>query len=201
MPGVRHPLVLDGTLSLVMPGIAASRALAVESPWGAGRHSSVPRTTSRGDGAMRRPTIISVLAIAILVSAVFRFIISFLDMAIGSYLSSMAMSPGYIEPAYRAEVDAIGDLGFWIGLFGMVVAVVMLISVRGLWTLKGWGWWLAVVVLSIALLLNLIPMIQGIMTMRLMIQTVFDTAFLAYLMTPRVRRTFSAASTDVSAPA
>jgi len=150
---------------------------------------------------MRRPTIISVLAIAILVSAVFRFIISFLDMAIGSYLSSMAMSPGYIEPAYRAEVDAIGDLGFWIGLFGMVVAVVMLISVRGLWTLKGWGWWLAVVVLSIALLLNLIPMIQGIMTMRLMIQTVFDTAFLAYLMTPRVRRTFSAASTDVSAPA
>ena len=97
---------------------------------------------------MQRPTGITVLAISILVIATFRFIISFLDMAIGSWLTAMAMSPGYIAPQYRAEVDAIGDLGFWIGLFGMIIAVVMLIAVRGLWSMSGWGWWLALFALA-----------------------------------------------------
>ena len=149
---------------------------------------------------MRRPKGVSILAIAILISATLRFIISFFDMAMGSYLSSMAMSPGYIPPEYRAEADALGDLGFWIGLFGMTVAVVMLFAVRGLWTLRGWGWWLSVFTLSMALLLNLIPMFQGVVNLRLIVQSLFDAGFLAYLFTPHIRAAFSAAS-DVSAPA
>ena len=104
--------------------------------------------------AMQRPTGITVLAISILVIATFRFIISFLDMAIGSWLTAMAMSPGYIVPQYRAEVDAIGDLGFWIGLFGMIVAVVMLIAVRGLWSMHKYGWWLSLICLAVALILT-----------------------------------------------
>jgi len=99
---------------------------------------------------LQRPTGITVLAISILVIAAFRFIISFLDMAIGSWLTAMAMSPGYIAPQYRAEVDAIGDLGFWIGLFGMIVAGVMLIAVRGLWSMSGWGWWMSLFALALA---------------------------------------------------
>src|SRR4051794_20314490 len=110
---------------------------------------------------MQRPTGISVLAIAILVIAGFRFFISFLDMAIGSYMTAMAISPGYTPPQYRAEVDAMGDLGFWIGLFGMAVAVAMLIAVRGLWTMSGWGWWFALFALVVALFLNLVPMLKG----------------------------------------
>jgi hypothetical protein len=153
------------------------------------------------DRAMQRPTGITVLAIAILVIAVFRFIISFLDMAIGSWLTAMAMSPGYIAPQYRAEVDAIGDLGFWIGLFGMVVAGIMLIAVKGLWTMSGWGWWLALFALAIGFLFNLIPMFQGVITARLIVESLFYVGFLIYLLTPHVRAAFRGTSTDVSAPA
>jgi hypothetical protein len=149
---------------------------------------------------MQRPTGITVLAIAILVSATIRFIISFIDMALGSWLTAMAMSPGYIAPAARPAVDAIGDLGFWIGLFGMIVACVMVIAVRGLWALSKWGWWLGVAVLLVALLLNVIPMLQGTVNLRLVLQTLFDTAFLVYLFTPGVRAAF-AGPHDVSAPA
>jgi hypothetical protein len=142
-----------------------------------------------------------VLAIAILVIAVFRFIISFLDMAIGSWLTAMAMSPGYIAPQYRAEVDAIGDLGFWIGLVGMIVAGIMLIAVKGLWTMSGWGWWLALFALAIGFLFNLIPMFQGVITARLIVESLFYVGFLIYLLTPHVRAAFRGTSTDVSAPA
>jgi hypothetical protein len=149
----------------------------------------------------QRPTGISVLAIAILISAVIRFIISFIDMALGSWLSAMANSPGYIVPQAKAAVDAIGDLGFWIGLFGMITAVVMLIAVRGLWTMAKWGWWLALATLLIALVLNLIPMVQGTVNWRLIVQSLFDLVFLVYLLTPHVRAAFSPAPPDVSAPA
>ena len=151
--------------------------------------------------AMQRPTGITVLAISILVIATFRFIISFLDMAIGSWLTAMAMSPGYIVPQYRAEVDAIGDLGFWIGLFGMIVAVVMLIAVRGLWSMHKYGWWLSLICLAVALILNLIPMFKGTVTGRLIAESLFDIVFLVYLLTPHARAAFAPASTDVTAPA
>ncbi|HZO31212.1 MAG TPA: hypothetical protein VFH48_35040 [Chloroflexota bacterium] len=150
---------------------------------------------------LQRPTGITVLAISILVIAAFRFIISFLDMAIGSWLTAMAMSPGYIAPQYRAEVDAIGDLGFWIGLFGMIVAGVMLIAVRGLWSMSGWGWWMTLFALALGLVLNLIPMFQGTITGRLIAESLFYLVFLVYLFMPHVRAAFSPASADVSAPA
>ena len=151
--------------------------------------------------AMQRPTGITVLAIAILVIAVFRFIISFLDMALGSWMSAMANSPGYILPQYRAEVDAMGDLGFWIGLFGMVVAGIMLIAVRGLWTMSKSGWWLSLIALGLGLILNLIPMFQGTITGRLIVESLFDVVFLGYLLTPHVRAAFSPDASNVSAPA
>jgi len=150
---------------------------------------------------LQRPTGITVLATSILVIAAFRFILSFLDMAIGSWLTAMAMSPGYIAPQYRAEVDAIGDLGFWIGLFGMIVAGVMLIAVRGLWSMSGWGWWMTLFALALGLVLNLIPMFQGTITGRLIAESLFYLVFLVYLFMPHVRAAFSPASADVSAPA
>ena len=149
----------------------------------------------------QRPTGITVLAISILVIAVFRFIISFLDMAIGSWMSAMANSPGYILPQYRYEVDAIGDLGFWIGLFGMIIAVVMLIAVRGLWSMQKYGWWLSLICLAIALILNLVPMFKGTINGRLIAESLFDVVFLVYLILPSARAAFAPASTDVTAPA
>jgi hypothetical protein len=149
----------------------------------------------------QRPRGITILAIAILISAGVRFAISFFDMAIGSYLSAMAASPGYMPMQLKPVADAIGDLGFWIGLFGMIVALVMLFAVRGLWTLRRWGWWLTLVVLLVALFLNVVPMVQGTINARLIVQSLFDVVFLVYLVTPGVRAAFRGAQSDVSAAA
>jgi hypothetical protein len=150
---------------------------------------------------VQRPTGISVLAIALLVSAAFRFVVSFIDFGIGSWLTAMAASPGYVVPEAVPAVAAIGNLGFWIGLIGMIVAVIMLIAVRGLWTLATWGWWLTVALLLIGLSLNLISMLQGVLTTRIVVLTVFDAAFLAYLFTPQISSFFTAGSPDASARA
>jgi uncharacterized membrane protein (DUF2068 family) len=77
----------------------------------------------------------------------------------------------------------------------------MLIAVRGLWSMSGWGWWMALFALTVALFLNLVPMFQGTVTGRLIVESLFDVVFLIYLMTPHVRAAFSPASADVSAPA
>ena len=84
---------------------------------------------------MQRPTGITILAIALLTIAAFRFIISFLDMAIGSWLTAMAMSPGYMPIEMRPYADAIGGLDFWIGLFGMAVALVLVV-VAATWEIE-----------------------------------------------------------------
>ena len=150
---------------------------------------------------MQRPTGITVLAIAILTIAAFRFIISFLDMAIGSWLTAMAMSPGYMPIEMRPYADAIGDLGFWIGLFGMAVALVLFIAARGLWMMKKSSWWLTLICLVVALILNVIPMLQGTVTTRLITEALFDVVFLVYLVTPGVRGAFGDAQSNISQPA
>jgi hypothetical protein len=150
---------------------------------------------------VKRPTGVTVLAIALLVSAVFRFMISFIDFGIGGWLTAMAMSPGYVAPEAVPAVAALGNLGFWIGLIGMMVAAITLIAVRGLWTLSTWGWWLTVALLLIGLTLSLIPMSRGVFTTRIVMLAILDAAFLAYLFTPQIRAFFSGAPGDVSAPA
>ena len=149
----------------------------------------------------QRPKGITILAIAILISAGVRFAISFFDMAIGSYLSAAAASPGYMPMQLKPVADAIGDLGFWIGLFGMVVAGIMLIAVRGLWSMSKYGWWMALFAVVAQFLLNLVPIFQGTITGRLIAESLFDVVFLVYLLTPHVRAAFTPASADVSAPA
>jgi uncharacterized membrane protein (DUF2068 family) len=73
--------------------------------------------------------------------------------------------------------------------------------VKGLWTMSGWGWWLALFALAIGFLFNLIPMFQGVITARLIVESLFYVGFLIYLLTPHVRAAFRGTSTDVSAPA
>jgi hypothetical protein len=149
---------------------------------------------------MQRPTGVTVLAIVLLVSAAFRFIVSFLDFGIGSWLTTMSASPGSGAPAAPAGATQ-GNLGFWIGLGGMLVALVMLIAARGLWMLETWGWWLTVACLLVGLTLNMGAAMQGAYTTRTVGLAIFDAVFLAYLFTPQVRTFFTSAPPDTSAPA
>jgi hypothetical protein len=63
------------------------------------------------------------------------------------------------------------------------------------------GWWLSLIALGLALIINLVAMFQGTVTGRLIVESLFDVVFIGYLLTPHVRAAFSPASADVSAPA
>ena len=150
---------------------------------------------------MGRPLGIIVLAVALLVGAVFHFIVPFTDFGIGNWLTAMSVSRENVDPAAAPAVAALGTLGLWLGLFGMILAGVMLIAMRGLWTFATWGWWLTVACLLVGLALNVIPMMYEIFTTRIILMAVFDASFLAYLFTPQIRSFYTGGPPDVSAAA
>ena len=150
---------------------------------------------------MGRPMGVIVLAVALLVGAVFHFIVPFTDFGIGSWLTATSVSRENIDPAGAPVAAALGTLALWIALIGMVLAGVMLIAMRGLWTFATWGWWLTVACLLVGVALNVIPMMSGIFTPRISLMAVFDACFLAYLFTPQIRSFYTGGPPDVSAAA
>ena len=99
---------------------------------------------------MDRPTGVTLIAILGFIVGGLHFIGSFLAFASGSWLQAEAVS-GYFVPAATGFVYSFGNLGFWIGMLGMIVAVIMLVAAGGLWVLSKFGWKLTI----IALVLNL----------------------------------------------
>ena len=150
---------------------------------------------------MGRPMGVIVLAVALLAGAVFHFIVPFTDFGIGSWLTATSASRESVDPAAAPVVAALGIVATWIGLIGMVLAVAMLIAMRGLWTFATWGWWLTVACLLVGLALNVIPMMHGIFTTRISLMAVFDASFLAYLFTPQIRSFYTGGPPDASAAA
>ena len=150
---------------------------------------------------MGRPMGVIVLAVALLVGAVFHFIVPFTDFGIGSWLTATSVSREHVDPAAAPVVAALGIVGLWIALIGMILAGVMLIAMRGLWTFATWGWWLTVACLLVGLALNVIPMMAGIFTTRISLIAVFDASFLAYLFTPQIRSFYTGGPPDVSVAA
>jgi hypothetical protein len=121
---------------------------------------------------VKRPAGLTVLVALLLIAAVFRFVVSFLDFGVGSMLPAVGVSPGYVPPEAAPAYVALGNLGFWIGLVSMAVAVLMLLAAGGLWALQPWGWWLAVFGLAIGLAANLMPLMQGAGTARMAVLSV-----------------------------
>ena len=101
----------------------------------------------------------------------------------------------------RLSSQRLESSGSGSALIGMILAGVMLIAMRGLWTFATWGWWLTVACLLVGLALNVIPMMHGIFTTRISLMAVFDASFLAYLFTPQIRGFFTGGPPDVSAAA
>src|SRR3954452_15797187 len=136
---------------------------------------------------MGRPMGVIVLAAALLLGAVFHFIVPFTDFGIGNWLTATSVSRENVDPAGAPVVAALGILALWIALISVILAGAMLVAVRGLWTFATWGWWLTVACLLVGASLNVIPMMHGIFTTRISLMAVFDACFLAYLFTPQIR--------------
>lgn len=74
----------------------------------------------------------------------------------------------------------------WFGLLGMVTVVLALVNlpmIYGLWTVKEWGWTLAMVVYGLNVLLNLLSLLAG--QLGSIVSLVIGLAILAYLFSKR----------------
>ncbi len=129
------------------------------------------------------------LAIAAFISGGVHFLIAFLALASGSWMSAGANS-GYYNPLFAPLVDAAGDLGFWIGLLGMLAAELTLAAAAGLWVLSPWGYWLALIGATINLLVDAVQLLNGTATSLTWLGVVVCIAIIAYLTRPAIKHAF-----------
>jgi uncharacterized membrane protein (DUF2068 family) len=144
----------------------------------------------------QRPTGITILSILAFISGGFHFLIGFLDMAIGSQLTAMAASPGYVPPALQPAYAYMGNLGFWLGVIGMAGGLFTLFAGAGLWTLKKWGWWLALLGQGFSIVSHIVPALGGTTTPSSLVGLLVSIGIVIYLFLPHVRDAFSGFAID-----
>jgi hypothetical protein len=148
---------------------------------------------------MQRPTGVTILALLAFVSGALHFLAAFLAFSAGSVASAQAKS-GYFVPVAAPFVNAFGNLGFSIGLIGMILATITLIAAGGLWVLsRTWGFWLASVILVLDLIADIVGLFAGDATVFTIVGALFAIVALIYLWQPRVRQAF--AGYPIDAPA
>jgi hypothetical protein len=148
---------------------------------------------------MQRPTGVTILALIAFVSGALHFLGAFLAFSAGSVASAQAMS-GYFVPIATPFVNAFGNLGFSIGLIGMILATITLVAAGGLWVLsRTWGFWLASVILVLDLIGDIAALLGGAVSVFTIVGALFAIIALIYLWQPRVRQAF--AGYPIDAPA
>jgi hypothetical protein len=139
---------------------------------------------------MQRPTGITILASLAFLSGGLHFLGAFLAFTSGSMLSAQARS-GYFLPQFAPYVDAVGNVGFWIGMIGMIAAAVTLAAAAGLWVLSKFGYWLTIVMLIVNLVLDVVESLGGYVTAFHVLGAVLALVALVYLTRPRIRQAFA----------
>jgi hypothetical protein len=148
---------------------------------------------------MQRPVGVTILALLAFVSGALHFLGAFLAFGAGSFISAGAKS-GYYIPMATPFVNAFGNLGFSIGLVGMIAATITLIAAGGLWVLsRTWGFWLATVILAVDLVIDVLDLLAGDATAFTILGALFAIVALIYLWRPQVRQAF--AGFPIDAPA
>jgi hypothetical protein len=148
---------------------------------------------------MQRPTGVTILALLAFVSGALHFLAAFLAFGAGSFISAGAIS-GYFIPMATPFANAFGNLGFSIGLAGMIAATITLIAAGGLWVLsRTWGLLLSTVILAVDLVLDLVELLAGDASALTILGALFAVVALIYLWRPQVRQAF--AGFPIDAPA
>ena len=99
----------------------------------------------------QRPTGITVLALLQFIGGGLAILLGIAFIAIGPYMSELEMG---LPPLISLLVGFIGIGLLLAGLIGLVVG-------WGLWTGKGWAWWLTVILEALGLLSGLIGIAMG----------------------------------------
>ena len=148
---------------------------------------------------MQRPLGVTILALLAFVSGALHFLAAFLAFGAGSFISAQAIS-GYFVPAAAPFANAIGNVGFSIGLAGMIAATITLIAAGGLWVLsRTAGFWLSTIILAVDLVLDVVALLGGAATLLTILGAVFAIVALIYLWRPQVRHVFDGFPIDAPA--
>lgn len=138
---------------------------------------------------MERPKGVTILALLAFLAGALQFLGAFLAFASGSMLSAQALS-GYFVPAAAPFVNAFGNVGFSIGLAGMISGVITLVAAGGLWVLNKFGYWLTIVMLIVNLVLDVIHWLDGYASFLTFLGAAVAVVALVYLWRPQVRHAF-----------
>jgi uncharacterized membrane protein (DUF2068 family) len=137
--------------------------------------------------ANQRPTGVTILAVLQIIGGILSLIFGVSSLLFGGLMvaSDAANTTG-------AEID-VGPILLVAGLLALVSGLIGLIAGYGLFTLKGWGWTLALVFSVLNVIRSLLGMFQGGNVPGAIIGIVISGLIIYYLMTPTVKRAFGKA--------
>lgn len=136
--------------------------------------------------AASRPTGVTVLAVLQFIGAAFSLIGGFSMLALGGL--SLAAPTGADPNVAEGRI-----ILFIAGVLLLINGIVGLISGYGLFTLKGWGWLLAIIFAAINIVATLIQLIQGSNVVPGIVGIAISAAIIYYLNQENVKRAFGKA--------
>ena len=127
---------------------------------------------------MRRPLGVTIIAILVIVSGLFKLCLP----TLGITASSLLFALGPVGVAF-------GAVGIAASLFFGVSGILYLIAGFGLWGMRKWGWWLAIIGTGFAVAGIVLGLITGA-GWAAFAGTVLDVIIFVYLVLPGTRRAF-----------
>lgn len=132
----------------------------------------------------QRPTGVTILAILQIIGGIISLFFGLSSLFFGGLMvaSDAAATAG-------TEID-MGPIMLATGVIALISGVIGLIAGYGLFTLKGWGWTLAVVFAIANIISNLLGLFQGVNIVGAIVGIVISGLILYYLNTSTVKRAF-----------
>lgn len=134
----------------------------------------------------RRPTGITLIAIAY-------FILGFLSLLWSGLVFGVGGLSATFGSLFGAEnIAMMGSSSVVSGFLGILTAIVQIAVGYGLWTLKRWGWYLALVGVGLSVLQGIMGMFYGGLFVFFcgLLGLLLPVGILLYLLSPRIRTLF-----------
>ena len=132
----------------------------------------------------QRPTGITILAVLAVIGGLF-------SLAVGGFMTFLGPMVGneMAKQAADASAAVYGGAMMILGIGLLVHGLLQLVAAYGLFTLKGWGWMLAVLVQFLSLILNGLQVFQGQIGGAIA-PVIIAAGILYYLFRPHVKAAF-----------
>ena len=137
----------------------------------------------------KRPLVITIIAIIFILLAVVSFLWSLVVFGVGGISAAMGGVLG-IE-----NMAVFGSSKTWSGFFGIVAAIIQFVAAVGLFLIKKWAWYLAVLAVGIAVFQGVIGLFGGglISVLCGALLLLIPLGILLYLLSGSIRKLFGVA--------